>query len=110
MAIDPALDQLSREEWARFCTDLFDAQAAIMRTVRADHINIESLGNVVPHLHWHIVPRYEGDPRWGLPIWLSSLGDMAETALGADDRASLLAALRAALPSGSGTNNWNNGP
>ena len=103
-------DQLSREEWARFCTDLFDAQAAIMRTVRADHINIESLGNVVPHLHWHIVPRYEGDPRWGLPIWLSSLGDMAETALGADDRASLLAALQAALPSGGGTNNWNNGP
>jgi diadenosine tetraphosphate (Ap4A) HIT family hydrolase len=32
-------------------------------------MNIESLGNGVPHLHWWITPRYQTDPRPGGPIW-----------------------------------------
>src|SRR5262245_61117347 len=68
-------DQLSPEEWTTWCTDLFVAQQAIVGAVRPDHINIESLGNVVPHLHWHIVPRYRDDPRWGAPVWLTKLSD-----------------------------------
>jgi diadenosine tetraphosphate (Ap4A) HIT family hydrolase len=90
-------DQLTAAEWTAWCADLFAAQAAIMRTVRADHVNIESLGNVVPHLHWHIVPRYRNDPRWGAPIWLTSLADMPETPLAEPDRATLIDGLRRAL-------------
>jgi diadenosine tetraphosphate (Ap4A) HIT family hydrolase len=89
-----APDQLSPDEWAAFCRDLYVAQRAIVRTVRPDHLNIESLGNVVPHLHWHIVPRYRGDPRWGSPIWLTALGDMKDTRLAGEDRDDLLRALR----------------
>jgi diadenosine tetraphosphate (Ap4A) HIT family hydrolase len=32
-------------------------------------MNIESLGNSVPHLHWWITPRYTTDPRPLGPIW-----------------------------------------
>jgi diadenosine tetraphosphate (Ap4A) HIT family hydrolase len=32
-------------------------------------MNIESLGNGVPHLHWWITPRYRTDPRPRGPIW-----------------------------------------
>jgi diadenosine tetraphosphate (Ap4A) HIT family hydrolase len=32
-------------------------------------MNYELLGNSNPHLHWHIIPRYKSDPRWGRPIW-----------------------------------------
>jgi diadenosine tetraphosphate (Ap4A) HIT family hydrolase len=87
-------DQLSAEEWTSWCADLFLAQAAIMRSVRADHINIESLGNVVPHLHWHIVPRYRSDPRWGAPIWQT---EMPQTLLTAEDHHRLMASLRREL-------------
>ena len=73
-------------------------------TTRVFNIAHGAFGMVLSFLFWDF------SVRQGLPIWLSSLGDMAETALGADDRASLLAALRAALPSGGGTNNWNNCP
>jgi diadenosine tetraphosphate (Ap4A) HIT family hydrolase len=73
--------------------DLFKAQAAIMRTVRADHLNVESLGNVVPHVHWHIVPRYRCDPRWGSPIWLTSLDDMIDTRLSVEEHRSLVQSL-----------------
>ena len=91
------LDQLSAEEWRAFSDDLFRAQGAVMRTVRPDHINIESLGNVVPHLHWHIIPRYRDDSRWGLPIWLTPLSAMPDTRLSEEDREALLGALQAAL-------------
>lgn len=90
-------DQLSGQEWQAFCADLFEAQGAIARTVRPDHINIESLGNVIPHLHWHIVPRYRSDPRWGAPIWLTTLAEMADERLPEHERLVLISELQSAL-------------
>src|SRR5262245_42668836 len=92
-------DQLTRDEWSAFCSDLYTAQIAIVRTVHPDHINIELLGNVVPHLHWHIVPRYRNDARWGQPIWLTSLGDMPDTRLTPDERDTLIRGLQMRLAS-----------
>lgn len=90
-------DQLTADEWAAFCGDLYNAQRAVVHVTRPDHVNVESLGNVVPHLHWHIIPRYIGDPRWGGPIWIAPQSAMPDTRLAAADRAALLEALRAAL-------------
>jgi diadenosine tetraphosphate (Ap4A) HIT family hydrolase len=91
------LDQLTQPEWVSFASDLFIAQQAVMRVVKADHLNVESLGNVVPHLHWHIIPRCFGDARWGLPIWETPLEAMTQTRLPDTERSELLAALKRAL-------------
>jgi diadenosine tetraphosphate (Ap4A) HIT family hydrolase len=91
------LDELSADEWKAMSIDLRRAQIAILRTVNADHVNVESLGNIVPHLHWHIVPRYRDDPRWGLPIWRDSFEAMADTRLSVPEREELVGALRRAL-------------
>ena len=32
-------------------------------------INYELIGNMVPHIHWHIVPRFSSEPLWPRPIW-----------------------------------------
>lgn len=32
-------------------------------------INLASLGNVVPHLHWHVIARFEADSHFPNPIW-----------------------------------------
>ena len=32
-------------------------------------MNYELLGNMVPHIHWHLVPRFRDDPLWPRPIW-----------------------------------------
>jgi diadenosine tetraphosphate (Ap4A) HIT family hydrolase len=87
-------DQLTRQEWQRFCDDLYVAQHAIERVVRADHMNVAALGNLMPHLHWHIVPRYEHDPRWGGPIWSSDAADMPDKWLDDADYATLLKQLQ----------------
>lgn len=89
--------ELSVEQWASFSRDLHKAVVAITATVRPDHINVASLGNLVPHLHWHIVPRYRTDPRWGGPIWTA---DMPDTRLTAAEQRELIKDLKAALASG----------
>jgi diadenosine tetraphosphate (Ap4A) HIT family hydrolase len=91
------LDQLTRQEWQRFCDDLYAAQHAIERVVRADHMNVATLGNLMPHLHWHIVPRYESDPRWGGPIWSWDGAVVPDTRLEDADYTALLKQLRDAL-------------
>jgi diadenosine tetraphosphate (Ap4A) HIT family hydrolase len=86
-------DELSPQEWADFCGDLHHAERSIARVVRPDHVNIAALGNVVPHLHWHIIPRYRSDPRWGEPIWPESV----QVALEPAELQELLDDLRQAL-------------
>jgi diadenosine tetraphosphate (Ap4A) HIT family hydrolase len=41
----------------------------VANTMKPLKINLASLGNQVPHLHWHIIPRYEDDPYFPDSIW-----------------------------------------
>lgn len=43
--------------------------AALYNTFSPAKINYELLGNMVPHIHWHLVPRFRDDPLWPRPIW-----------------------------------------
>ena len=61
---------------------------------RPDKINYELLGNMVPHMHWHLVPRFTDDPLWPRPIW-SEPHD--EHLLTADQYAERIALIRSAL-------------
>ena len=87
-------DQVTAEEWAAFSADLHRAQGVIQQVTQADHVNLESLGNMVPHLHWHVVPRYRDDPRWGSPIWLTDGAQMKDTRLSEEERSALILELR----------------
>ena len=91
------LDQLTEDEYAAFVGDLFVAQHAVARALGPDHMNVESLGNVVPHLHWHIIPRYVGDARWGMPIWTTPLSAMPDRRLDDQERTRLIDAIRTAI-------------
>jgi diadenosine tetraphosphate (Ap4A) HIT family hydrolase len=35
-------------------------------------INLAALGNVVPHLHWHVIARFEWDSRFPAPVWAAA--------------------------------------
>lgn len=91
------LDQLTSAEWAAYAADLQRVVQAIVGVCRPDHTNVESLGNVMPHLHWHVIPRYKDDGRWGAPVWAADPAQQPRRQLGAGDRAKLLAALRATV-------------
>jgi diadenosine tetraphosphate (Ap4A) HIT family hydrolase len=63
------LEALNQDEYIEFMQDVRRAVQAISAALQPDHMNYECLGNSSPHLHWHLVPRYGKDPRWGQPIW-----------------------------------------
>jgi diadenosine tetraphosphate (Ap4A) HIT family hydrolase len=91
------IDQLTPMEWSAYASDLRRAHDAVVRVTKPDHMNVELLGNVVSHLHWHLVPRRKTDERWGGPIWTTHQRDMQETRLPAYEREALLTQLKAVL-------------
>lgn len=44
-------------------------EAVIRRELQPHKVNLASLGNVVPHLHWHVIARWQDDPHFPQPIW-----------------------------------------
>lgn len=91
------LDELTAAEWRAYSADLHRVVTTIGAVCKPDHFNVESLGNLMPHLHWHVIPRYKNDGRWGKPIWAPDPAAQEDRRLAADDREGLLAALRAAV-------------
>lgn len=65
-------------------TDLLDAQRnhlmkvvfateqVLRDTLHPHKINLASLGNMVPHLHWHVIPRFSDDRHFPQPVWAAA--------------------------------------
>ena len=66
---------------------------AIAAVVKPWKMNYECLGNSEPHVHWHLLPRYETDEMRHGPIWLRPESERKVT-LAEDDRRSLLGSIR----------------
>lgn len=53
-----------------YLMDMVWAVEAVQRSIlQPDKINLASLGNMVPHLHWHLIPRWRDDSHFPEPIW-----------------------------------------
>jgi len=44
-------------------------ERALMEALAPTKINLASLGNMVPHLHWHLIARFDWDSHFPNPIW-----------------------------------------
>jgi diadenosine tetraphosphate (Ap4A) HIT family hydrolase len=52
------------------CMDAVVTVEQILRSVfQPTKINLAALGNVVPHLHWHVVARFDWDSHFPAPVW-----------------------------------------
>ena len=63
------MTDLTPPERARLMDAVFAAEAALREVLTPDKVNLASLGNAVPHLHWHVIPRYRDDRHFPRPIW-----------------------------------------
>ncbi|MCU1426745.1 MAG: diadenosine tetraphosphate hydrolase [Actinomycetia bacterium] len=63
------LHELERGERDLYLAEMSEVAHALSRAFRPRKLNYELLGNSVPHLHWHLVPRYDTDPHPRGPIW-----------------------------------------
>ncbi|AVO50067.1 HIT domain-containing protein [Melaminivora suipulveris] len=47
-------------------------EQVLREQLEPDKVNLASLGNVVPHLHWHVVARHTWDSHWPAPLWAAA--------------------------------------
>jgi diadenosine tetraphosphate (Ap4A) HIT family hydrolase len=65
------MTDLEASERARLMQVVFAVEAVLRECLRPDKINLASFGNVVPHLHWHVIPRFAADRHFPAPVWAS---------------------------------------
>ena len=52
------------------CMAAVNAVEQVLRThLQPTKINLAALGNVVPHLHWHVIARFDWDSHFPEPVW-----------------------------------------
>ena len=61
------LYDLTIEEQRQWVEDIARIGQAIETVCSPGKLNVSMLGNMVPHLHCHLMPRYPADPEWGGP-------------------------------------------
>jgi len=63
------LFHLSPDERAQLMEEVTAVAKALAQVYDAKKINYELLGNQLPHIHWHIIPRLANDPAPLEPVW-----------------------------------------
>jgi len=63
------MTDLPSAERAILIAAVWQVEEAVREVMRPHKVNVASLGNVTPHLHWHVIPRYEDDAHFPDPVW-----------------------------------------
>jgi len=63
------LHELEPDFKVKFLEEMSVVAEAVYNLYKPDKMNYELLGNGVPHLHWHLIPRVAGDTPQVGPIW-----------------------------------------
>jgi len=63
------ISDLNDTDALRLFRAIFESEKIIRNIYNPDKVNVASLGNVTPHIHWHIIPRFINDKHYPNPIW-----------------------------------------
>lgn len=88
------LYELPPAELAAFMQDVARAAQAIRTSMGAAKINYGAYSDKLPHLHFHLVPKYVDGPSWGTTF---TMMPDPKVHLAAEEYAALSAKIRAAL-------------
>ncbi len=88
------LFHLEAVERAAIIEEVNRVARALDQVFQPAKMNYELLGNMVPHMHWHLVPRFKDEPLWPRPIWSEA---HAEQSLDEADCSERIRLIRAAL-------------
>ncbi|NML62961.1 HIT family protein [Massilia sp. RP-1-19] len=83
------MSDLANEDRLYINEAVYQVELALVGVMKPFKVNLASLGNMVPHLHWHLIPRYEDDAQFPSPVWAPAVRTTDKP---------VLAARRALLP------------
>jgi diadenosine tetraphosphate (Ap4A) HIT family hydrolase len=89
------MTDLAPAERSRMMMSVMKVESALRATMSPDKINLASLGNMTPHLHWHVIPRYADDAHFPGAVWAHQQREPNAATLA--ERAARIDALRAAI-------------
>jgi diadenosine tetraphosphate (Ap4A) HIT family hydrolase len=113
---DPDLPGFCRVIWNRHVAEMTDlthgerdhlmalvfaVEEAIRHVMHPDKVNIAALGNMVPHIHWHVIPRFKDDAFFPGSAWSKKTQETPATTLEARRKKAqdLPGAIKAAISS-----------
>jgi diadenosine tetraphosphate (Ap4A) HIT family hydrolase len=56
----------------RLMAVVFAVESHVRRSLEPDKMNLASLGNLTPHVHWHVIPRWRDDRHFPGPVWAAA--------------------------------------
>ena len=69
------MTDLSEVDRTRLMGIVYAVEGLLRELLAPAKINLGSLGNVVPHLHWHVIPRFADDPHFPNSVWSAKARD-----------------------------------
>jgi diadenosine tetraphosphate (Ap4A) HIT family hydrolase len=63
------MTDLDAADRAHLMCTVFATEAALRTLLEPPKMNLASLGNAVPHLHWHVIPRFADDSHFPQSVW-----------------------------------------
>lgn len=63
------MTDLNPQQRQELMNAIYQVEAGMRQILKPTKINLASLGNIVPHLHWHIIARFNDDIYFPAPIW-----------------------------------------
>lgn len=63
------MSDLPPGDQTRLMRVVYAVEGAVRQLYQPDKMNLASFGNVVPHLHWHVIPRWRDDRHFPQPVW-----------------------------------------
>ncbi len=71
------MTDLAEVERNRLMNAVYVVEKLLRELLQPEKINLASFGNMVPHLHWHVIPRYADDPHFPGSVWSAKTRDGA---------------------------------
>jgi len=75
------MSQLSYGERDLLMHLVFAVEGAVRSVMRPNKINLAALGNQVPHIHWHVIPRFDDDAFFPGSSWSNRLRETPDATL-----------------------------
>ena len=63
------MSDLGEDDRAHCMRVVFAVESLLRERLQPVKINLASLGNFTPHVHWHVIARFRDDPHFPQAIW-----------------------------------------
>ena len=64
------ITELTPKDQLLLMKEIVYSSKKMKKIFKTSKLNVEKIGNIVPHLHIHIIARYKNDNSWPLSVWV----------------------------------------